>query len=56
MRFTKDHKFLLISRNIAKIGLTDLEIEHIGTPSFISLPKIGSLIKKQGDLIIPIIF
>ena len=49
LKFTKDHKFLhFTGSKVAKIGITKHHLEHIGTPSHVSLPVVGSMISKEG--------
>ena len=44
-KFTKNHEWILLTENIATVGITNHAQESLGDIVFIELPKIGKSIK-----------
>lgn len=42
MRYTKDHEWVLVTGNIARVGITDYAQDALGDIVFIQLPEVGS--------------
>ena len=53
MKYSKEHEWISVNKNIITIGITDFAQESLGDVVFIDLPKIGTSIsqfKKFGDI------
>ncbi|NLK12757.1 MAG: glycine cleavage system protein H [Candidatus Phytoplasma sp.] len=45
-KFDKNHFWVEVNGNVAKIGLTSFKLSDLGTLNFVSLPEVGSNITK----------
>ena len=53
MKYSKEHEWISVNKNIITIGITDFAQESLGDVVFIDLPKIGTSIsqfKKFGEI------
>jgi glycine cleavage system H protein len=48
LKFTKDHEWVELSGDRAKIGITDHAQQQLGDVVYVELPDVGTLLK-QGD-------
>lgn len=52
LRFTKDHEYLSIDGDVAKIGISDYAQAQLGDIVFVDLPKVGKKVTKGAELAI----
>jgi glycine cleavage system H protein len=45
LRFTRDHEWILVEGDIAKVGITQYAQEQLGDLVFVELPKLGTSLK-----------
>ncbi|WP_445634803.1 glycine cleavage system protein GcvH [Nostoc sp. DSM 114161] len=48
LKYTKEHEWVLVEGNIAKIGITDYAQRQLGETVFVELPNVGQVFD-QGD-------
>lgn len=44
--YTKEHEWVLINGNIAKVGITDYAQHKLGDVTFVDKPQIGKIVKQ----------
>ena len=49
-RYTKDHEWVAVEGNRARIGITDHAQSELGDIVFVELPSVGSAVKADGIL------
>lgn len=51
MKYTKDHEWINIDRDVATIGITQHAADALGELVYVELPKVGKVCKK-GDAVV----
>ncbi len=46
MLFTKDHEWVLVDGNIARVGITDYAQNELGDVVFVDLPTVGDVVEE----------
>jgi glycine cleavage system H protein len=46
-KFTKDHEYIILDGETARIGITSYAQEKLGDVTYVETPEIGKLIQKQ---------
>ena len=49
-RYTKQHEWVDVNGDVAKIGITDYAQHELGDVVFVELPKVGAQLKAGGSL------
>ena len=55
-KYTKEHEWLLIEGNVAKIGITDHAQDALGDIVYVELPAVGDAVEAIFDKIIDLRF
>jgi glycine cleavage system H protein len=45
LKYSENHEWVRVERNLAVIGMTDFAQEELGTIVFVELPEVGDLLK-----------
>lgn len=49
-KYTKDHEWVLISGDVATVGITEFAQSELGDLVFVDLPKVGTAVKQHGTM------
>ena len=49
LRFSKDHEWVRVDGNTARIGISDYAQAQLGDVDFVELPEIGKVLKKGAE-------
>lgn len=49
-KYTKDHEWVLISGDVATVGITEFAQSELGDLVFVDLPKVGAAVKQHGTM------
>ncbi len=50
LKYSKDHEWVLLEGNVAKVGISDFAQHELTDIVFVELPEIGKKVEKDGQL------
>ena len=50
LRYTKDHEWIRLDKNVAVVGITEFAVEQLGDITLVEMPELGDVVS-EGDTI-----